>query len=880
MPSIAFEGRRVEFEDGDTVGSALFRSGVRTFTRSVKHHRRRGLYCLTGDCASCLLTVDDRPGVRSCVTEAADGMRVRRESGWPSAERDLLAIADRAHALMPVGFYYKTFVRPRAAWPLAERLIRRATGVGRLPTNLRPAPAVSRTAHADVLVIGGGIAGVAAARAAAGRGETVLLAEERRIGDALLPGPDRASLAALAEEVGSMPGVTLLERHAAIGIYDGPIVPLAAPAEVVRVRTGRVVVATGAVEAHPIFPGNDVPGVFLSRGAARLAAIHRIRPGERAVAVIDSREGLDALESMIGAGLRPAVVTALALSDEIRSAAAVVVRDGRIVRVEGRRWVRAVEIDSPAGRRRIECDALVVAPGTVPRDDLLRMSAGLPVVGAGEVVLPGCTPEDAARSGAAAGIGEGDAPRAAGSVPGSGDGRSQGRDGYLCPCEDVSLHDLERAWAEGWRSAEILKRYTTATMGPCRGALCGRHLAAFCARADGPAEAQTLTTARPPVRPVALEDLAAGVHESVERRTSLHHQHLAAGGVVGWSGSWMRPYRYGDVLDEYRAVRERASVMDVGTLGKFLVAGRDAAALLDAVFATRIADLGPGRCRYVIALDEAGYVTDDGVVAALEDGRLALTSTSSGADRMEARLRDRVERLDLHVHFVNQTPMLGAINLAGPRARDVLERLTDDRVGADVLPHLAHAAITVAGVPCRAMRVGFVGEASFELHHPRARGAELWDALLRSGRDLGLRPHGLDALDVLRLEKGHVYLGQDTLPDDHPWKLGLGWAVSMDKGEFLGRTALERMRALPLERRLVGLAFDANPERGVPLSTDGRIVGRVTSCAWSPVLDRSIGLGWLRAVDGTFPQRLRAGAVAASVVDRPFYDPRGARLRA
>jgi len=307
-------------------------------------------------------------------------------------------------------------------------------------------------------------------------------------------------------------------------------------------------------------------------------------------------------------------------------------------------------------------------------------------------------------------------------------------------------------------------------MGPCRGALCARHLAAFCARADGLTGALTLTTARPPVRPVALEDLAAGVHENVEKRTSLHQRHLAAGGVVGWSGSWMRPYRYGDVLDEYRAVRERASVMDVGTLSKFLVAGRDAAALLDAVFPTRIAGLPPGRCRYVVALDEAGYVADDGVVAALEGGRFTLTSTSSGADRMEARLRDRAERLDLHVHLVNQTSMLGAINLAGPRARGVLERLTDDGVGADVLPHLAHAPITVAGVPCRAMRVGFVGEVSFELHHPRARGPELWDALLRAGREVGLRPHGLDALDVLRLEKGHVYLGQDTLPDDHPWK--------------------------------------------------------------------------------------------------------------
>ncbi|MGZ4146821.1 MAG: aminomethyltransferase family protein, partial [Actinomycetota bacterium] len=250
-----------------------------------------------------------------------------------------------------------------------------------------------------------------------------------------------------------------------------------------------------------------------------------------------------------------------------------------------------------------------------------------------------------------------------------------------------------------------------------------------------------------------------------------------------------------------------------------------------------------------------------------------------GADRMEAWLRDRADRLGMHVHLVNQTGMLGAINLAGPHAREVLQRLSDDDVGADALPHLAHAEIAVAGVPCRAMRVGFVGEVSFELHHPRGPSVELWDCLLDAGRDLGIRPHGLDALDLLRLEKGHIYLGQDTLPDDHPWKLGLGWAVAMDKGDFVGRTALERMRALPLERALVGLEFDGEPRRGVPLAAEGRIVGRVTSCGTSPALGRSVGLGWLRAVDGVFPERVTAGSTTATVVERPFYDPEGARLR-
>jgi sarcosine oxidase subunit alpha len=379
---------------------------------------------------------------------------------------------------------------------------------------------------------------------------------------------------------------------------------------------------------------------------------------------------------------------------------------------------------------------------------------------------------------------------------------------------------------------------------------------------------------------VSLEQLAAGVHEVIEKRTSLHRIHLSAGAKLDWSGSWKRPYNYGDAEREYRAVREGVSIMDVGTLGKFLVAGRDAQRLVDGVFPCRVTDLQPGRSRYLLALDEAGYVMDDGLLCALEGGRYYLTSTSGGADRMEAWLSNWADRWDLHVHLVNQTAMLGAINVAGPRARDLLAALSDEPIDGATIPYPGHASRVIAGVPCRMIRVGFVGELSFELHHPRSRSAELWKALMEAGADMQILPHGLDALDVLRLEKGHVYLGQDTLPDDHPGKLGLDWAVAMDKGSFLGRAALLRMESLPAERKLVGLSFEAPPQRGAPLYSGGGIVGRVTSCARSAILDAHIGLGWLRAAEGEFPEQVLAGVVEARVVATPFYDPSGERLRA
>ena len=482
--------------------------------------------------------------------------------------------------------------------------------------------------------------------------------------------------------------------------------------------------------------------------------------------------------------------------------------------------------------------------------------------------------DDAERSGRAAGRGEPDEPREADPWP------VAEPDGYVCVCEDVSIHDLEQAWDEGWTSSEILKRYTTATMGPCQGALCSRHLAEH-ARAKGAGvAARGRTTARPPVRAPRLGDLIGGVHEQVERRTALHDRHVEAGARIDHSGVWLRPGTYGDVADEIRAVRERVSLMDVSTLGKFLVAGRDARALLDRVFPLDVGAVAPGRARYLLALDEAGYVIDDGLVAALPDGSYYVTSTSGGADRMEAWLRNWIDRLEMHAHLVDRTAQLGAINVAGPHARDLLATLSDDDLSRDAIPYPGHAEITVAGVPCRAIAFGFVGELSYELHHPRGRSVELWDALLAAGAAWDIGPHGLDALDVLRLEKGHAYLAQDTMPDDHPAKLGLGWAVATDKPAFVGKRALERMDGLPLERRLVGLRFDGSPQRGHPLAVDGAIVGRVTSCAVSVAAGGPVGLGWVRATDGVFPEMLRAGDVTATVSPTPFYDPEGVRLRA
>ena len=854
--TLEFEGRTVPIVPGDTVASALYRSGVRVFSRSFKYHRPRGLYCLTGDCPNCMVNVDGEPWVRSCVTEAAPGQRVRRQAGWPSADRDVFGLLDRMHRLMPVGFYYKTMLRPRWLWPLAEPRIRQFAGHGKIPET-RVENREARHLHPDILVVGAGVAGLAAALAAADMGRSVVICDEARIGEKLAPGPDRRRVEELAAQVRTSPAITLLEETPAIGIYEGPLVVLNGQSFLHLAHPQAVIVATGAAEEHGVFPGNDLPGVWLGRGAARLAGDHGILPGRRVALAGRTHETARHAETLRAAG---ADVTLL---------------DGEIVEARGRRSLRSVVVDRGGAREEVPCDALVLSLGLVPRDDLVLMAAGLPVVPVGDAASPGLELDGAQEQGRRAGMGA-DVTATVPQLP------PAPRGGMVCLCEDVGVDELEHAWHEGFRSTEIVKRYTTATMGPCQGAMCQRHVRAFIASrpgATGPASSPT--TARPPVRGITLEQAAAGVRDEIHQRTALHERHLQLGATMEPSGAWRRPRHYGNVLDEYWAVRRGVSVMDVGTLGKFLIAGPDATDFLDRLYPCRIRDLRPGRMRYALLLGEHGFVVDDGIVCALAQGRWYVTFTSAGAAAAESILKDWAETWHHAVHIIDLTAAWGAINVAGPRAREVLQHLTPDPLDNEVFPHLHHRDITVAGVPCRAIRLGFLGELSYELHHPSDQSVNLWDALLEAGRDLEIRPHGLDALRLLRLEKGHIIVGQDTDFDATPAKLHLNWAVRLEKPWFLGKQGVERANAYDPLRQLVAVSFPGHaPPEGASLRADGRMVGYLTSSAWSPVLDRGVSLGWVTRVDGSFPTELESDGVVGIAVEQPFYDPKGERLRA
>jgi sarcosine oxidase subunit alpha len=421
---------------------------------------------------------------------------------------------------------------------------------------------------------------------------------------------------------------------------------------------------------------------------------------------------------------------------------------------------------------------------------------------------------------------------------------------------------------------ELLKRGTLAGTGTCQGGVCTPYLRSFLQ--DRGHELQAPFTFRPMARQLTLDELAAGAHLPALSRTALDGVHRSLGAHMDRMGGWWRPWNYGDTDAEYAAVRERVSLGDVSTLGKMIVTGPDAEETLQRLFPTNVATIKPGRSRYVLMLNERGYVMDDGMIAREHDGTFFLTFTSGGASMAEMWIRDWSASWGHDIRILNQTLSLGAINVTGPKAAELLQRATTDELPA----FLGHAQINVAGVPCKIFRLSFTGEMSFELHHPAAQSVELWTALMELGADLSIAPHGIEALFRLRLEKGHIIVGMDTDMDASPRRLQHEWAVNMTKGDFIGRTSLLRTNEIPLDRKLVGFETERALFDGAVAWSGDTFAGTISSSAWSPTLGKGVALGWLESIDGDFPETVLVDGIEATVVAPHFYDPEGTRARA
>lgn len=941
-----FEGRRLQGLAGDCVTSALWAAGERLLGRSFKYHRPRGVLSLANHDVNAMFQCGARLNLRGDAEPLEDGMVLTAVNTFGGLATDRARWLDKLGAFLPVGFYYKTFHQPPSLVPRWERLIRTTTGLGKVQFDTPRRPVQERHLHTDVLVVGAGAAGLSAAITVAESGARVVLVDENpepggslgyqrggRVGATTL-------LDDLLVRAARLSNLDLCCGTFAAGYYADFWVPLVSAGGMTKTRARALIVATGAQEQPAVFRNNDLPGVMLASAAQRLVYRYRVQPMRRALVLAANRDGYLAALDLEANGVEVAALVDLRPEGEA-SAAGTAVADAGIEVLKGHCVYEAIgaadRLQSavvcarsadgavPADARRlIACDGLVMSVGWAPAAALLNQAgATMHFDEALQQFVPERLPDGVFAAGRVNGVysvpqkiddGRGAAREAlaylglaAGQTtrPVLRDGprpthpypiieHPRGKNFVDCD-EDLQVKDFFNAAQEGFDDIELLKRYTTVGMGPSQGKHSNMNAIRILAQIRGePCGAVGSTTARPFYHPVPLGVLA-GRGVSPTRRTPLHPRHEALGVVFTTAGNWLRPEFYPQpgksraelIQEEARAVRTAVGLIDLGTLGKLEVHGPDAAEFLERVYTGRFADMKIGATRYALMVDEQGVIVDDGVVARLGAERFYFTTTTGNAATIYRELMRWNVLWRLDCGLVNLTGAFAAINVAGPRARAVLRAVSDLDASESALPFLAAGEGRVAGVAARVMRVGFVGEVGFEVHVPADAALAVWDALLQAGEAHGIRPFGVEAQRLLRLEKGHLIVGQDTDGLTHPFAAGLGWAVRMQKPFFVGQRSLAIVRAKPAKEVLVGFVRETQaplPKEGHLVIDGGAIAGRVTSVAWSETLGRGVGLAYVAphlAQPGREIQVRADGGVllTARIAKTPFYDPDGSRQK-
>ncbi|HEV2220867.1 MAG TPA: sarcosine oxidase subunit alpha family protein [Casimicrobiaceae bacterium] len=978
-----FDGRRYSGHAGDTLASALLANGVHLVGRSFKYHRPRGIYSAGVEEPSALVQLArgarTEPNTRATMVELVEGMTATSQNCWPSPRFDVGVIANAMSAMLPAGFYYKTFMWPPTPrwWLRYEHLIRRAAGMGRAPQEPDPDQYQHQHAHCDVLVIGGGPAGLAAAQAAAANGARVivchqsgrfgarLLGSDAKIGDR----PAIDSTDGMLAELAVNRDVTLLPRTTAFGYYDGNLVGAiesvadhlpAVPAQLPRqrlwlIRAKAVVLASGAIERGVAYANNDLPGTLLADAARTYVRRYAVKLGTRAIVFANNDRAYAAALALHQSGTavaaivdaRPASRLDGALPSRAREAGIALMPASGIARAHGRLRVSRVDVVHLAGgyTTSLECDVVAVSGGYSPTVHLYSQARGslrydpvtasflpdaspLPIVAAGAV--QGC--QDLARAlrqGEAAGTqaaaraglaarpvtavaardGERAAVEALWRVP-TVDTPGKAGKAFVDLQNDVTVRDIELAAREGYQAVEHLKRYTTLGMGTDQGKTSNViGLALMAAQLGVSVPEVGTTTFRPPYAPVTLGAFpghAKGPQVEPTRYTPMHAWHGAQGARFVNAGLWKRPHTYprpgesedAAALREARNVRSNVGIVDVSTLGKIELQGRDVAELLNRIYVNRWDTLAVGRCRYGVMLREDGMVRDDGTTSRIDADRYLMTTTTANAAAIMQTL-ERLLQLDwpeLDVHAVSVTEQWAAAALAGPKARQLLAQVADIDVSNEALPFLGTAACRLHGgevIPARLFRISYSGELAYEIHVPADRGLEMWERLLDAGRSQAIMPYGTEAMNTLRIEKGHVVIGSEidgrTTADD------LGMARMISPGKWcIGKPLLDRpVLTAPDRWQLVGLIAQggAPMPRGAKLVSDpdatspNPMLGHVTSWCFSPHLDAWIGLGLLaggraRHGDSLWAVSPLANARARVLVGPTcFIDPEGERLR-
>jgi sarcosine oxidase subunit alpha len=960
--SFHFDGHRYEGFAGDTLASALLANGVRMVARSFKYHRPRGVMTAGSEEPNALVAVGrgaaQEPNLRATTVEMHEGLEARSQNRWPTLGLDLLALNDFAAPFLGAGFYYKTFMWPRAFWErVYEPLIRRAAGLGALSGDASEDRYERAYAHCDVLVIGAGPAGLMAARAAAEAGADVILAEEdTRLGGRLLAESEEVDGLAgvdwvdeIAAELAAMPNVRIMTRTAVTGVYDGGTygaLERLAPGVVQRphapkgcfwrIVARRAVLAAGALERAIAFPNNDRPGVMMA-GAVR-AYVNRwgVAPGQSTVVFGNNDSAHRTVADLQAAGVHVAAL--IDARPYARSDLDVPFYPGaQVCGTSGRRGLESVTLATSRGEDRIAADCLAMSGGWNPTVHLACHMGARPIWDAAlqaflppENAVPGMRVAGAASgafstraclesglvAGAAVAVDLGfrapdlAAPRGAEAsydifplwqVPGKGRA-------WLDFQNDVTVKDVVQAAAENFRSVEHMKRYTTQGMAPDQGKNSNVAALAVLADATGQGIAETgTTTFRPPYVPVPIAALGAGGKGkgfAPERRTTSHAESVARGAPMIEAGLWYRPSYFPQKGEshwrqscdrEVAMVRGSVGICDVSTLGKIDVQGPDAARFLDFVYTNMFSTLKVGRVRYGLMLREDGHVMDDGTCARMGETHFVMTTTTAAAGQVMRHLEfvSQVLRPEWDVRIVSVTEQWAQFAVAGPQARAVLNGMLEAPIDDAAFPYMACGEVRIGGVAARLFRISFSGEHAYEIAVPARYGAALFGALVKHAEEMGGGAYGLEALNVLRIEKGFI-----THAEIHgrvtAFDIGMQGMMSAKK-DFIGKAAATRPGLMDPEReRMVGLKpvgavkellagahiFDEHAE-----AVSDNDQGYVTSACFSPTLGHVTGIGFLRRGPERMGERvrvvdhLRKSETVCEVTPLVVFDPEGGRLR-
>ena len=979
-----FNGKRLNGFAGDTLASALLANDQMLVGRSFKYHRPRGIVAAGPEEPNALVNLGAaerlEPNQRATTTELFDGLQASSQNHWPSLEYDVGVVNNYVSRFLPAGFYYKTFMYPRAFWKhVFEPIIRQSAGLGKAPRDRDADRYEHAYAFCDVLVIGGGIAGLQAALTAGRAGARVMLLEQTAhwggrapVDGVTIDGQPAADwISATVTDLESQDNVSLRVRCTGAGVYDHGYV-LAderiadhTPGDgrpkqrLWRIRAGRIVTATGAIERPLSFAGNDIPGVMLAASMRDYIVNFAVSPGDRTVVVTNNDDAYRTAIALKEAGLDvPCIVDARAvasgaLPDRARQLGIRVATGKAIAKVKGGKRVTAVTLCAQAGegsvQEEIACDAVAMSGGWSPvvhlwshcggkliwdkshahfRPDPSRAPSGKD--GLAMVIAAGCANgvmsaqdvlADATRAGTEAASAAGFvalaaiSPRAAALeeaamepvwIMPQGASQKLRSKMWLDYQNDVKVSDVQLAAREGYESVEHTKRYTTLGMATDQGKLSNINgLAVLSLALNEDIPQVGTTTFRPPYTPVTMGTLAGESRGEIFqplRRTPIQNWHDDHDAYFEPVGLWRRPYcftRPGEthgqsVEREVVNTREHLGLLDASTLGKLIVKGPDAGKFLDMLYTGVMSSLPIGKCRYGLMCNENGFLSDDGVVARIDEDTWLCHTTSGGADRIHGHMEDwlQCEWWDWKVYTANVTEQFAQIAIVGPNARRLLEKLGGMDVSAEALPFMGWADGNLGGFPVRVFRISFSGELSYEVAVPASFGLAFWQACHDLGAAFGAMPYGTEALHVMRAEKGFIMIGDETDGTIIPQDLGLSWAISKKKADYLGKRGQERSFLASSDRpRLVGFeTLDGTviPD-GAYIIAEGRNAngqrntqGRVTSTYYSPTLKKGIAMGLIRHGPDRMGEvvefnTVAGGTVKARIVDPVFYDKDGAK---